>query len=61
MNEQVATGLMSVRPFEWKDWYDMWKLNAYQLAEYGIIIDVHTMKMMRGTQKWIWNGSMRRI
>jgi GNAT superfamily N-acetyltransferase len=40
MNEQVATGLMSVRPFEWKDWYDMWKLNAYQLAEYGIIIDV---------------------
>jgi len=25
-----------VRPFEWQDWYDMWKLRGYQLAEAGI-------------------------
>ena len=28
-----------VRPFEWQDWYAMWKLNAYHLAESGIILD----------------------
>jgi GNAT superfamily N-acetyltransferase len=30
---------ISVRAFEWPDWYAMWKLRAYQLAEDGIIID----------------------
>jgi GNAT superfamily N-acetyltransferase len=39
MNEQALTGFISVRPFEWKDWYDMWKLRAYHLAELGIIVD----------------------
>lgn len=28
-----------VRPFEWKDWESMWKLNGYRLAEHGIIVD----------------------
>lgn len=30
---------ISVRAFEWSDWYAMWKLRACQLAEDGIIID----------------------
>jgi len=30
---------ISVRAFEWPDWYAMWKLRAYHLAELGIIID----------------------
>jgi GNAT superfamily N-acetyltransferase len=28
-----------IKPFEWQDWYAMWKLNAYHLAESGIIDD----------------------
>ncbi|MBN1877039.1 MAG: GNAT family N-acetyltransferase [Anaerolineae bacterium] len=28
-----------IKPFQWEDWYVMWKLNAYHLAELGIIID----------------------
>jgi GNAT superfamily N-acetyltransferase len=29
-----------VRPFEWKDWEAMWKLNGYRLAEHGVIVDL---------------------
>jgi len=31
---------VSVRPFEWKDWSDLWKLRAYQLAESDIVVDL---------------------
>lgn len=28
-----------VRPFDWKDWEAMWKLNGYRLAEHGIVVE----------------------
>jgi GNAT superfamily N-acetyltransferase len=30
---------ISIKPFEWQDWNAMWQLNAYHLAEHGIIDD----------------------
>ena len=35
---KAKTGIL-VRPFEWRDWYAMWELNGYHLAEHGIILD----------------------
>jgi GNAT superfamily N-acetyltransferase len=28
-----------IKPFQWQDWYAMWQLVAFQLAESGIIVD----------------------
>ncbi len=35
---RTGTAIM-IKPFEWQDWYAMWKLNVYHLAESGIIVD----------------------
>lgn len=29
-----------IKPFTWDDWFDMWKLQAFHLAEGGIIVDL---------------------
>jgi GNAT superfamily N-acetyltransferase len=39
MDEQVVTELISIKPFEWKDWVSLCELGIAQLAEHGIILD----------------------
>ena len=39
MDEKVVAELISIKPFEWKDWVCVGQLWAAQLAEHGIILD----------------------
>ena len=38
-NLSKIEGNVIIKPFEWQDWYAMWKLRGYHLAEGGIIVD----------------------
>ncbi len=38
-NLSENSSIVFVKPFTWEDWYAMWRLVAYHLAEGGIIVD----------------------
>ena len=39
MDEKVVAELISIKPFEWKDWVCVVQLRVAQLAEHGIILE----------------------